>query len=87
VGNRLLVKALLQPLEQSIELLGLDDRPWHNRKVVPMETSDEVRSLLHFNNLLKLQLEPELALAINYIVSVHVLLLDVLLVGLDNILC
>jgi hypothetical protein len=86
VGHRLLIEVLLEPLEQRVELLRLDDRPRNNGEIVLVKPGDEVQTLLHLDNLLELELEPEAYLAVILQEMLHSLFLDVLLVGLHNIL-
>ena len=54
----LLVEALLDCLEKSVELLRLDDWPWDDVEIVAMQTRDEVLSLLSLNDLLEFEEEP-----------------------------
>jgi hypothetical protein len=86
VSDRLLVEVLLESFKQRIELLRFDDRPRDNGEVVLVQPSYEVRTLLHLDDLLELELEPEVRLVVILQQTVHSLLFDVLLVGLHDIL-
>jgi hypothetical protein len=55
--HRLFVQGVLQLVEERVELLGLNDRPWYNVDPPTVEARDEVRLLLPLNNLLKLETE------------------------------
>jgi hypothetical protein len=86
VSHRLLIEVLLESLEQRVELLRLDDRPRNNGEVVLVKPGNEVQTLLHLDNLLELELESKAYLVVVLQEIVNSLLLDVLLVGLHDIL-
>jgi hypothetical protein len=86
MAYRLVIQILFQPLEQRIELLRLDDRPRNDSDLILVQFCNEVSPLFHLYNLLEFELESVRSQQRFVYMEWHSLLLDIVLIGLDNIL-